>query len=193
MDRKLKYLWWGVLGALVLAAGIKFLLPVKSPVTIEEAQGDREIVVYVTGAVNYSGLIHLPLDSRLEDALKKAGLRTDADIEALNPAQKLKDGQKIIVPSKLPAENGQTGSTGSASPSSASLSSAGVNSSRVNINTAGAGELDSIPGIGPAIAQRIIDYRMKNGLFSSPEEIQNVSGIGPKTYEKMAPYITVGH
>ncbi|RNC29919.1 MAG: ComE operon protein 1 [Candidatus Dichloromethanomonas elyunquensis] len=187
MDKRLKYLWWGVLGVLLLAAAVKFFLPVKTPVKIEESQSSREIAVYIGGAVNHSGLIHLPIDSRLEDALVKAGLQADADTEVLNPAQKLKDGQKIVVPSKLPIESGQTGSLDAAVKSP----SAGL-TVKININKAGVGELDSIPGIGPAIAQRIIDYRTQNGLFSSPEEIQKVSGIGPKTYEKMAPYVTIG-
>jgi competence protein ComEA len=63
---------------------------------------------------------------------------------------------------------------------------------KVNINTAGLEELDNIPGIGPALAQRIIDYRSNNGFFSSPEDLKNVSGIGDKTYEKMSGYLTVG-
>lgn len=197
MDRKIRFLWWGVLGVLLIMAFVKFLLPVKTPLKIEQTQANREIVVYVTGAVQHPGLLNLPLDARLDDALEKAVLRDDADLEALNPAQKLKDGQKIIVPYKTPAvENGeqQENPVGSTKPG-IGVSSGKTqpnSSSKVNINYAGITELDSIPGIGPALAQRIVDYRMQNGLFSSPEEIQNVSGIGPKTYEKMAAYITVG-
>jgi competence protein ComEA len=166
LDRKLKLVWLGILGILLVAAAMKFLLPVNSPANMELTQENREIVVYITGAVKNSGLYALPLDSRLDDVLKLAVLVADADQELLNPAQRLKDGQKIIVPYN--------------------------SSGKVNINNAGLAELDTIPGIGPVLAQRIIDYREQNGLFSSPEEIQNVSGIGPKTYEKMADYITIG-
>jgi competence protein ComEA len=143
-------------------------------------------------------LLHLPLDARLDDALQAAGLSSAADLEALNPAQKLKDGQKIIVPYReQPAgESTNAGSiSGSGSRRSNMPAASGTAlspSGKVNINTAGLGELDTIPGIGPALAQRIIDYREEHGLFSSPEEIQAVSGIGPKTYEKMAAYIRVG-
>jgi competence protein ComEA len=181
VDKKIRYLWWGVLGLLFVIAIGKFILPVKTPIQVESSPVNREIVVYVTGAVKHPGLICLPIDARLDDALKKAELKEDADIEALNPALKLKDGQKVIVPSiPLPNTDNQTAST------------VQVTSKLVNINSAGLGELDTIPGVGPALAQRIIDFREQNGLFSSPEEIQNVSGIGPKTYEKMAGYITVG-
>lgn len=201
MDKKLRFLWWGVLGALLFAASIKFLLPVKSPVKMEQATVNREIIVFITGAVNHPGLLHLPLDARLADALEKAELSYDADMEVLNPAQKLKDGQKIIVPHRIPAEiptegdevlTGSTLTEGSREVETLEKTSEST-ANKVNINHAGVGELDTIPGIGPAIAQRIVDYREQNGLFSSPEEIQNVSGIGPKTYEKMASFITVGY
>lgn len=176
MDKKLRIFWWSVLGFLLVVAFLKFLLPVKSPVKIEQAERNREIVIYISGAVDHPGLLHLPLDARLDDALKEVVLSYDADIEALNPAQKLKDGQKIIVPYKeTPGEGQLSGSAGS----------------MININSAGVEELNTIPGIGPVLAQRIIDYRAQYGAFSSPEEIQNVSGIGPKTYEKMAEYIRI--
>ena len=194
LDRKLKLVWLGILGILLVAAAMKFLLPVNSPANMELTQENREIVVYITGAVKNSGLYALPLDSRLDDVLKLAVLAADADQELLNPAQRLKDGQKIIVPYKI-IDSGQEAdsadSTNSKQAKQATVNS-GNSSGKVNINNAGLAELDTIPGIGPVLAQRIIDYREQNGLFSSPEEIQNVSGIGPKTYEKMADYITIG-
>lgn len=184
MEKKLKIIWWGVLGFFLMAAVLKFLLPVKSPLKIEQAEENRKIVVFITGAVENPGLLHLPLDARLDDALKEAVLSNNADQEVLNPAQRLKDGQKIIVPFREEiSEN---------NPLSGNISMSTSKESRVNINIADLGELDTIPGIGPALAQRIIDYREQNGPFTSPEEIQNVSGIGPKTYEKMAEYIRVG-
>jgi len=183
LDIKLKKIWWIILGILVAAALVKFMLPVKSPAKVELDQESREIVVYITGAVQNQGLLHLPLDSRLDDALKIAILTGDADTEALNPAQKLKDGQKVVIPFIQPSPEE---SSGSQPPASAG------NSLKVNINTAGLAELDTLPGIGPVLAQRIIDYREQNGLFSSPEDLQNVSGVGPKTWEKMAEVITTG-
>lgn len=197
MDRKLRFLWWGILGILLVMGFIKFLLPVRTPLPVEPTQANREIVVYITGAVLHPGLLSLPLDARLDDALEKAVLSGDADLEVLNPAQKLKDGQKIIVPYKasMNLNNELQGDSEAAYTPSSGDGSGRMQSgsaSKVNINYAGITELDSIPGIGPALAQRIIDYRTQNGPFSSPEEIQNVSGIGPKTYEKMAAYVTVG-
>ncbi len=179
------------MGLLLAAAAVKLLLPVK-PSSVETVQASREIVVYVTGAVAQPGLYHLPLDSRLHALLQKAVLAANVDRDASNPAQKLKDGQKIVIPAKA-TDIGQNSDTASDSGNLQTAVVKAVNASgKVNINTAGLAELDAIPGIGPALAQRIIDYREQNGLFSSPDEIQNVSGIGPKTYEKMAGAITVG-
>ncbi|MFA6807746.1 MAG: helix-hairpin-helix domain-containing protein [Eubacteriales bacterium] len=189
-------IWWGVLGVLIVAAVFRYLLPVSSPEQLTENEDYREIVVYITGAVNNPGLIHLPLDARLDDALQVAELSNDADLFVLNPAQKLKDGQKIIVPYKtdqLVDEGVVLESSGEEPVKNVSATvSVGNADGKVNINTADLEQLDAIPGIGPALAQRIIDYRAENGLFSSPEEIQNVSGIGAKTYDKMASSITVG-
>ena len=192
LETWIRRIWWAVLGILVVAAFVKFLIPVNNPVTIEQNAQSREIVVYISGAVQNPGLLKLPLDARLDDALRLAGLSPEADVEALNPAQKLKDGQKIIVPfvrDAAPVNDETAESSGSAA---GSPQQSARSDGKININTAGLAELDSIPGIGPVLAQRIIDYREQNGFFSSPEEIQNVSGIGPKTYEKMADYITVG-
>ena len=182
MDKQIKIIWWGILGLLLVLAGLKFLLPVNSPVKVEQPAGNKEIVIYITGAVEKPGLYHLPLDARMEDALKEAVILGEADEGALNPAQKLKDGQKIIIPYLE-----QSAQVNSPSPSA---KSAGTN--KININTASAEELETLPGIGPVLAQRIIDYRTEHGLFSGTEEIQNVSGIGSKTYEKMLPYLSVG-
>jgi len=195
LDRKLKLVWLGILGILLAVAAVKFLLPVKSPDDMELISGNREIVVYITGAVDNPGLYRLPLDSRLDDVLKLAVLSTNADREVLNPAQKLKDGQKIVVPYIVEQSEQESNPAALSNGGQAKQSAvkSGNPPGKVNINSAGLAELDTIPGIGPALAQRIIDYREQNGLFSSPEEIQNVSGIGPKTYEKMADYITVGY
>lgn len=192
MDKKIRLFWWGILGILLIAAFVKFLLPVHSSEVIEQTAEDNEIVVYITGAVNHPGLLHLPIDARLDDALKKAELTPDADLESLNPAQKLKDGQKIIVSSTAQSTSEDSVAGNTAISGSTATAAVKGQTTRVNINKAGMNELDTIPGVGPALAQRIIDYRTQNGSFSSPEEIQNVSGIGAKTYEKMAGYISVG-
>jgi len=194
LEKKLRLLWWGILGVLLVLAAVKLFLPVNSPVEVNQAEENREIVVYISGAVVHPGLLHLPLNARLDDALQAAELTAEADLEVLNPAQKLKDGQKIIVASKSTGTGQLTGNEtqNKTENSAAQPGTTDGLSAKVNINTAGINELDTIPGIGPALAQRIIDYRTENGLFSAPEEIQNVSGIGSKTYEKMEKYISVG-
>jgi len=168
-----------------------------------------EIVVHVTGAVEKPGVYRLPRGSRVNDALSQAGALPEADLEALNLAAPLADGQKIPVPfrqSVLSSENaGSAGGAGGKVPgwpaagagaaaggqgirnSSAGTSGSGL----ININTASQKELESLPGIGPALAERIIQYREKNGPFLSPEDIKNVSGIGEKRYEQLKDKITI--
>lgn len=202
----MRYLWWGALGIFVVFAGLKLFLPHGTTTTIEKASNNREMVVYVSGAVSRPGLISLPLDARLNDALDAAKLLPEADLEQLNPASKLKDGQKISIPYKAgmdPAETQaqaaqaiQPGQPNQPSQGSSSVQASKVTPSpqtgKININTASAAELDNLPGVGPALAARIIQYRTDNGPFLNPEDLQNVSGIGPKTYEKMASMVTTG-
>jgi len=215
LEKKVQYFWYGVLGVLLVVAIWKFVLPNNSSsVTLEKAQDSREIVVYVTGAVEKPGLVHLPINARLYDALEQAAPLPEANIDQLNPAEKLKDGQKVVVPYKpVPQPTPEEPQAGGASSGAqvtggqnsavqvissnlssnfSSTSTSNSNSNLININTADIAELDKLPGIGPALAQRIIDYRTEHGFFLQPEDLKKVSGIGDKTYEKMAPMITVG-
>ena len=215
LEKKVQYFWYGVLGVLLVVAIWKFVLPNNSSsITLEKAQDSRDIVVYVTGAVENPGLVRLPINARLYDALEQAAPLPEANIDQLNPAEKLKDGQKVVVPYKpVPQptpEEPQAGGVSSGaqvtggqnsavqvissnlSSNFSSTSTSNSNSNLININTADIAELDKLPGIGPALAQRIIDYRTEHGFFLQPEDLKKVSGIGDKTYEKMAPMITVG-
>jgi competence protein ComEA len=201
MERKFRYVWWGVLCLLAVIAIWKFFLPHNSNVSIDRASTTREIVVYVSGAVEKPGLVHLPVDARLNDALKQVALLSDANLSSMNPAEKLKDGQKITVPYKpAPPQSGQSApgsvpgvsNLPSAGTSSGVTNSPGTSTVQININTAGITELDKLPGIGPALAERIIQYRNEQGAFGKPEDLQNVTGIGAKTYEKMASMVSVG-
>lgn len=149
---------------------------------IQDKQEDTTITVYVSGEVNSPGLVELPSDSRIADAIKACGDFTpQADKAKINLAQKLTDGMQIQVNSKTPVNNSneQVNDTNSNSPNNNS------SSNLININTATKEDLDTLPGIGPATAQKIIDYRQEHGNFSSIEDIKNVKGIGEAKFNKM--------
>ena len=145
-----------------------------------------QIVVDVDGAVAHPGLYKLPPDSRVQAALAAAGgLSPQADAHRINRAAKLHDGQKLYVLSQgestppLAASSGQ-GCEGQAC-TSAEGGVAGSDpegQGLVNINTANATQLTQLPGVGPAIAQKIIDYRTANGPFTSVDDLTKVPGIG---------------
>ena len=149
---------------------------------IQDKKEDTTITVYVSGEVNSPGLVELPSDSRIADAIKACGDFTPlADKAKINLAQKLTDGMQIQVNSKTPINNSneQVNDTNSNSPNNNS------SSNLININTATKEDLDTLPGIGPATAQKIIDYRQEHGNFSSIEDIKNVKGIGEAKFSKM--------
>lgn len=151
-----------------------------------DTAGSGQIVVDVDGAVAHPGLYKLPPDSRVQAALAAAGgLSPQADAHRINRAAKLHDGQKLYVLSQgestppLAASSGQ-GCEGQAC-TSAEGGVAGSDpegQGLVNINTANATQLTQLPGVGPAIAQKIIDYRTANGPFTSVDDLTKVPGIG---------------
>lgn len=150
------------------------------------AAGSGQIVVDVDGAVAHPGLYKLPPGSRVQAALAAAGgLSPQADAHRINRAAKLHDGQKLYVLSQgesappLAASNGQ-GCEGQSCTSAdgADAGSDAEGQGLVNINTANATQLTQLPGIGPAIAQKIIDYRTANGPFTSVDDLTKVPGIG---------------
>lgn len=143
-----------------------------------EAQ-DTTIRVYVCGAVANPGVVEIPQGSRVEDALKAAGgFAADAGREAVNLADWVSDGQKVYFPRE-----------GEAAEESAAQSQAA--SGLVNINTADAAQLCTLPGIGESRARDIISYREANGSFESCEDIMKVPGIKTAAYEKIRDKITV--
>lgn len=163
-----------------------------------EAEGEsvKEIVVHVDGAVEKPGVYRLLPGARVADAVERAVPLPEADSGSLNLAEVLKDGRKIAVPYKQQAING-TGTPGGAAPGpqpvaggSAAKPGSGTGG-LVNINTASLSELDTLPGIGPSLAQRIISYREENGSFTDPEDIKKISGIGDKRYDQLKDFITV--
>lgn len=139
---------------------------------LAEAVPDR-VVVHVAGQVKDPGVFTLDQGSRVQDALMAAGGGTEeAEVHALNLAAELVDGQRIYVPRVGEVEE-TVGLAG------------GSDNQRINLNTASLDELETLPGIGPALAQRIVDYREANGLFRNIEEIKDVSGIGDKRFEDL--------
>jgi len=155
----------------------------------------QEIMVHMAGEVQHPGVYRLAAGSRVVDAVNMAGPTEASALDYLNLAEPLHDGRQIIVHSKnefnraLPAGAGSI-SVGSPVPErelAGFVGSPGL----ININTAGQAQLEELPGIGPALAQRIIDHRTKNGPFLSVEDIMVVSGIGEKRYEQLMDLITV--
>ena len=167
--------------------------PTESPAP-PEPPPSMEVVVHVSGAVKKSGVYRLAPASRVADAIEQAGGATEnADLDALNLAEPLQDGQKIHVPRK-----GEVSAplVGSVSPlrtpySAPKATAAATPQFPINLNTATADQLEAIPGIGPVLAQRIIEYRQTHGRFQSVDELLEVRGIGPKRLENMRPYVTV--
>jgi competence protein ComEA len=132
-------------------------------------------VVHVAGAVREPGVYRLPGDSRVIDAVKRAGgAAGDASIDSINLAAKVADGQQIVVPGKI-AGGGAPGATASAAPTDGPIS----------LGSATVEQLDTIEGIGPITAQDIIDFRDENGGLSSVDDLDQLSGIGPATMEAL--------
>ncbi|ADL07539.1 helix-hairpin-helix domain-containing protein [Thermosediminibacter oceani] len=155
--------------------------------TLQDPAQPAKIVVHVAGAVKRPGVYELDEGRRVIDAIEAAGgCLSEADLASLNLARKLRDEDKLYVPriGEFPV----TGSAGSAGANGGASSAA---DGRININTAGLEELDKLPGIGPALAQRIIDYRNQHGPFKSVEELKNVSGIGEKKFEELKDLVKV--
>ena len=163
----------------------------------------EEIRVHVCGAVKEAGVVRLAPGSRAEDALRAAGGFTEeAATDILNLAAPVADGMQLYFPTREEAERGLyapgsdlsagggsvPGSAGGQSGQSALLGDAG----KVNLNTATAEELCTLPGVGETRAAAIIAYRREHGGFSEPEELMQISGIGERSFEKMKEYITVG-
>jgi competence protein ComEA len=139
------------------------------------------IYVDVSGEVKSPGVYKVDKDSRIFEAIDQAGgLTQKADTTGINQAELVKDGQKILVPSKV-----QAGSTSSASSGIQQGSSTGNGNDLISINSAGSSDLQRIPGVGPVMAEKIISYREENGGFKALDDLKNVSGIGDKTFAKM--------
>ncbi len=205
MDERMKALWEryrifviGAAVAVVAAGGVAAKaferpaptladpLPSATPVA-------ADVIVDVEGAVNVPGVHRLPTGALLDDALAAAGgLMPEADLDRvareLNRADPLKAHQKVYVP--FVGERTLANTFGGAA-TSGSGGSGDESGDLVNLNTATEEELDTLPGVGPSTAQKIIAYREENGGFQSVEQLNDVSGIGDATFEKLKDLVTV--
>ena len=150
----------------------------------EEPVEQDLITVDVKGAVKAPGIYDLPVGSRVNDAVQKAGgLTEQADSKSLNLAQKVSDEALVYVPTKGEEAASQQTASGTASSTS--------KEKKINLNKASLEELKQVKGLGGKRAQDIIDHRETNGKFKSVDELKKVSGIGAKTIEKLKDYVTV--
>ena len=162
--------------------------PVQSAPTASASTSERatRLVVHVLGAVRRPGLVKLPESSRVQDAIDAAGGLTDrADPGELNLAQLIADGQQLVIGTTSdPAgevRDGRESGSGGGSAGTATL----------DLNRASQAELEELPGVGPVTAGAILSWRQQHGRFSRIEELQEVDGIGPKTYAQIAPHVRV--
>lgn len=157
---------------------------------------EGKIVVHITGEVKNTGILILPEGARIADAIESAGGATEeADLDEVNLAYELQDGQKLYIPNKNDKNNTEnkmyiTSESGNNVIVESKNTKEGVNK-KVNINTASQSELETLPGIGAAIATRIIEYREQNGKFNKIEDLQNVKGIGDAKFGEIKEYIVV--
>lgn len=173
------------LGAAVALAAPLLQRPAAPPVQlVASSTAPATVQVHVVGAVRQPGVYALPAGSRVADAVEAAGAAEDADLAALNLAARLSDGQRVRVP--------QVGE-GAAAPTAASHRprSAAAPPGRVNLNTATAADLDALPGIGPVLARRILDYREQHGPFAAVEQLRDARLLPRATYERVREYLTV--
>lgn len=185
----------GLIGIIIISIIIYYMtqkigndeIVIDNTESIEEEEIEEKIAIHMTGCVKNPGIIELEDGARIDDAIQLAGgLTEEADLTNVNLAYKVEDGQKIYIPSihdieekEIIQENqeeifGEENETG-----------------KVNINTAKQTELETLPGIGPTIALRIIEYRKENGEFTDIEELKEIEGIGEAKWEQIKDFVEI--
>jgi competence protein ComEA len=151
------------------------------------------VTVHVVGQVLRPGVLTMPAGSRVSDAVTKAGVGKGAALAANNHARPLVDGEQIQVPKpgEVVAAPEAGASAGSSSAAGGEAGGPGGGAGPVNLNTATAAQLEDLPGVGPVLAQRIIDWRTEHGRFTSVDELGEVSGIGEKIFAALQPKVAV--
>jgi competence protein ComEA len=154
-----------------------------TPSATGAAAASGKVTVDVAGKVRRPGVATLPAGSRVVDALRRAGgARAGVDLSSLNLARVLVDGEQILVGRGMPAGGIAAGASTAAPDPVGSL---------VNLNTATSEQLDTLPGVGPVTAQKILEWRSAHGAFSAVDELLEVDGIGEKTLADLAPHVTL--
>ena len=178
------YMVSGILFGLFVAALVWVVArnPSGTAVTLRPVPTDKPIIVHITGAVPRPGVYALPQGARVQDGISAAGgFLAEAEKTGINLARALEDGEQLDIP----YVEGFTPVI--ATPEEVFVPTSDL----ININYASTFELEALPGIGPTTAQKIVDYREQNGFFLSIEDIINVPGIGPDTFDRIKNQITV--
>jgi competence protein ComEA len=150
------------------------------------------ITVHVAGAVNHPGVVELRAGSRVINAVEAVGGATaDGDLDRLNLAAKVSDGQRVYVAKVGQADPGAVGDPNAAAAGADGATADGTPATKVNLNTATQAQLEELPGIGPTYAQSIIAERQRRGGFTSVNDLRSVRGIGDKRFAELAPLVTV--
>ncbi len=200
------YVLIGLLAGFILAGALFIVtrMPSGEPVRLLPSPTQPQITIQIIGEVVHPGVYSFTQGSRVQDAVNAAGgLLSTADTTSVNLAAKLEDGQQINIPaqggglSSSPGSNPFPGTSSNPNPPSNNapflvLTTPTISAGNlININTASLAQLDTLPGIGPTTAQKIIDYRTQHGPFQKIEDIMDVAGIGPATFDNIKTLITV--
>ncbi|WP_324194028.1 ComEA family DNA-binding protein [Nocardia blacklockiae] len=177
------------------------VVPVASPAGVAPTPPPgrgADLVVSVIGLVDRSGLLHLPSGSRVADALSLAGPKDGADLGSLNLAQRLADGDQVVVgttgPNPGPPQLGSVvipGGRSTPAPAGSGVSPPPAPLAKVDLNTATESELDTLPGVGPATARAILAWRTEHGRFTTVDQLAEVTGIGPSRLARLRDLVTV--
>jgi len=180
------------------------------PIVIEDPRADATIVVAVEGGVATPGVYAVSADARVYEVLARAGGTVDAaDLASINPAARVRDGDRLVVPLLPPTPSSnpagaigtvplrppveETRSMATGVPAVPTTSAPAVaDATPVDINTATAAELDGLPGIGPVLAQRIVEYRNQHGPFGTVKDLAEVQGISERMVEEMGSRVSAG-
>ncbi|WP_027660773.1 ComEA family DNA-binding protein [Salinispora fenicalii] len=161
---------------------IAAVTPVAPSASVDPTEAGGELVVAVAGKVRRPGLVRVPAGARVADAVQAAGgALPGVDVALFNPARKVADGELILI--------GVTAPPGVVAPAGGEAGA--VPGGKVNLNTATLAQLDTLPGVGPVLAQRILDHRQKHGGFRSVGDLRQVGGIGDTRYEQLKDLVTV--